>query len=110
MSLYGIVERPDVFSKAGVFSPSFWYSDSCYVHVAQQGHQFPVRIAMLAGDQESGSMVADMYAMEDTLLARGFSAAELNVTNHVDGQHSEWYWAREFPAVYNWLFANLPLD
>lgn len=107
MAMYMALERPDIFSKAGVFSPSFWYSDSCYQHASAQGHQFPMRIAMVAGDQESNSMVPDMYRMRDTLLANGFSNAELSVTNHFDGQHSEWYWAREFPAVYNWLWDGL---
>ena len=108
MALYMAVERPDVFSKAGVFSPSFWYSDSCYQHVSQTGHSQAMRIYMVGGDQEGGDMVTNMYRMEDTLLAHGFSAGEINAVNHADGQHSEWYWAREFPAAFNWLFAGLP--
>ena len=110
ISHYAALERPDVFGKAGVFSPSFWFSDSVYAHTATQGHSQPMRIYMIAGDQESGSMVPNMYAMRDTLLANGFSTSELNVINHADGQHSEWYWAREYAAAFNWLFADVLLD
>ena len=110
ISFYAAIERPDIFSKAGIFSPSFWYNDSSYTHVAMQGHSFPMRIYMLAGDQESATMVPNMYRMRDTLLANGFSQSELFVVNHSDGQHSEWYWAREYPACYNWLFQNTVLE
>lgn len=110
ISFYAALERPDIFSKAGIFSPSFWYSDTCYQHAVAQGHSLPMRIYMLAGDLESTTMVYNMYRMEDTLLAHGFSQAELNTINHSDGQHSEWYWAREFPACYNWLFQGTVLE
>lgn len=110
ISLYAALERPDVFGKAGVFSPSFWFSDSCYVHARTQGHSQAMRICMVAGDQESQSMVPDMYRMEDTLQAHGFGPGELNVYNRADGQHSEWFWAREFPGAYTWLFQDLLTD
>lgn len=109
ISHYAALERPDIFGKAGVFSPSFWFSDSSYTHTASQGHSQAMRIYMIAGDQEGGNMVGDMYAMRDTLLANGFSNGELNVSNHADGQHSEWYWAREYTAAFNWLFADVIL-
>ena len=47
-----------------------------------------------------------MNAMYNTLLSAGFSADEVRAITHPDGQHSEWYWAREFPAAYRWLFAD----
>lgn len=107
ISMYAAIERPDVFGKAGVFSPSFWYSDSCYKHVAAKGHSQTMRIYMMASDLESATMVPNMFAMQDSLLVHGFSTAELNTQSTADGQHSEWYWAREFPAAYEWLFADL---
>ena len=106
ISLYGGLQYPSTFSKLGVFSPSFWYSDSCYQQVRTQGHQQPMRIYLLAGGQESSGMVPDMLKMEDTLLANGFSTAELRTIVKQDGQHSEWFWAREFPEAFKWLFAE----
>ena len=110
ISFYAALERPDIFSKAGVFSPSFWFSDSAFVHAAAQGHSQPMRIYMVGGDNESATMVPNMYRMRDTLLAHGFSAGELNLVSHADGQHSEWYWAREYPACFNWLFQGTSLS
>lgn len=107
ISLYGGLQYPNTFSKLGVFSPSFWYSDSCYTHAATQGHQAPMRVYLLAGGQESSSMVPDMLAMRDTLLANGFTGNELRTVVKSDGQHSEWFWAREFPEAFKWLFADV---
>jgi predicted alpha/beta superfamily hydrolase len=107
VTLYGGLQYPNTFSKLGVFSPSFWYADSCYTHAADQGHQAPMRVYLLAGGQESTAMVPDMLAMRDTLLGNGFSSTELRTVVKSDGQHSEWFWAREFPEAFKWLFADL---
>lgn len=104
ISQYGGLAHQQVFSKLGIFSPSYWFDDSCYVHVRQQGHQAPMRVHQCAGGQESTSMLPKMYAMRDSLLANGFSPSELRTVTKADGQHSEWFWAREFPAAVKWLF------
>lgn len=106
ISMYGAIEYQEVFSKAGVFSPSFWFTDECYTHVSNTGKEADMRIYLLAGQQESASMVPDLYAMYNTLYNAGFDNDELFIVTHPDGQHSEWYWRREFPAAYEWLYAN----
>lgn len=107
ISMYAAIEHQDVFGKAGIFSPAFWFSSQCYAHVSSKGKQADMRIYLLAGQPEdNGSVVNDLYAMYNTLLNAGFGVNELNIVTHSDGQHSEWYWAREFPAAYQWLFAN----
>lgn len=108
ISHYGGIERQDVFGKVGVFSPSYWFSSQVFSHTSSSGRQGDMRIYLLAGQLEgSGSVVAQLNAMYDTLLQAGFSADELQIVTHSDGQHSEWYWAREFPAAYQWLFADV---
>ena len=109
--MYGLIEYQDVFSKAGVFSPAFWVAPGAYTHVSTTGKEADVRVYFLAGEQESASMVPDMQQMYNTMLDAGFEESELFFLTHADGQHSEWYWAREFPDAYEWLFANsLPTD
>lgn len=112
ISMYAAVEHQDVFSKAGIFSASFWFADECYTHVAAAGKQAGMRFYLIAGALEGsgGGQVADMNAMYNTLLAAGFSEEEVLATAHADGQHSEWYWAREFPAAYEWLFRGGSTD
>ncbi|MEM9820675.1 MAG: alpha/beta hydrolase-fold protein, partial [Bacteroidota bacterium] len=107
IAMYAAIEHQEVFGKAGVFSPSFWFTDQAYNHVSNTGKEADTRIYLLAGDLESnGSVVAAIEAMYSTLIAAGFDAAEVNVHTHADGQHSEWFWAREFPDAYLWLCAD----
>ncbi|MCB0570329.1 MAG: hypothetical protein KDC66_11220 [Phaeodactylibacter sp.] len=106
ISLYAAIEHQDVFSKAGIFSAAFWFAGQCYTHVSNTGKQADMRFYLIAGAQEGsgGEQVTDMNAMYNTLRNAGFSADEVLATAHADGQHSEWYWAREFPAAYQWLY------
>ena len=104
ISFYAAIEHQDVFSKVGVFSPSFWFSDEVYTHVETTGKVFDMQIYMLGGEQESVTLIQEMNNMVSTLHNAGFEDSEVKMVTHQDGQHSEWYWRREFPSAYMWLF------
>ena len=90
-------------------SPAFWFSDSLYMHADEEGINAPMRFYFVAGDNESATIVSDMMDMYDTLEANGQPESDMNLVHHPDGEHSEWYWAREYPEVYQWLFMGQPL-
>lgn len=104
ISMYAAIEHQDVFSKAGIFSPSFWFSDQVYTHVEETGKQADMKFYMLGGELESATLIQQMQEMETTLHDAGFGSEEVVLVTHADGQHSEWYWRREFPDAYSWLF------
>lgn len=105
ISLYAGIEYQNIFSKILVFSPSFWFSEECFNHVQTQGKQFPMKIYMMCGTPEgNGSVEIDMNLMFNTLVSAGFSNQEVKVVTKTDGQHSEWFWKREYPDGYQWLF------
>lgn len=106
ISLYAAMEYQDVFGKVGIFSPSLWFSPSAFVHVSEQGKQYDMRFYLMASRQESTSMAADLTALYNNLINGGFQPDEVNLLIQEDGQHSEWFWAREFPDAYRWLFAD----
>lgn len=106
ISMYAAVEHQDVFSKAGIFSPSFWFSSQVYSHVENTGKEHDMKFYIMGGALESPTLIQQMEAMETTLLESGFEEAEVLVVTHADGQHSEWYWRREFPDAYSWLFSE----
>ncbi len=110
ISFYGAMEHQDIFSKVGVFSPSFWFSDEVYTHVETTGKKQDMQFYMLGGEQESASLIQDMEKMVTTLKTAGFTDDEIIMVTHADGEHSEWYWRREFPEAYQWLFDNSSLD
>jgi len=55
----------------------------------------------------SGSVVQAMQTMHQQLSEAGFGSQFLQCLNHEDGQHSEWYWKREFPDAYLWLYNDV---
>ncbi|MBI1223718.1 MAG: T9SS type A sorting domain-containing protein [Bacteroidetes bacterium] len=109
ISQYGIMEHQDVFSKAGIFSPAFWFNDpEIFDHSANTPKTGAMRIYQYAGQQEdNGSVVADVNQMESVLLNKGFGNGELFKSISPNGTHSEPFWRAEFPDAYKWLFAGL---
>lgn len=103
ISHYGTLKYQQVFSKAGLFSPSYWYSDSIWSFTHEQGKLNPIRFYQLCGTNESG-MVADMQRMNDSLVKLGFG--QENIFNKVvaGGQHNEKLWRESFADAYLWLF------
>jgi predicted alpha/beta superfamily hydrolase len=109
ISQYGVMEHQDVFSKAGIFSPAFWFNDpEIFDHSANTPKTGAMRIYQYAGQQEdNGSVVADVNQMENVLLGNGFGVGELYKSFSPNGTHSEPFWRAEFPDAYKWLFAGL---
>ncbi|MDZ7878708.1 MAG: alpha/beta hydrolase-fold protein [Saprospiraceae bacterium] len=104
ISMYIAAEYQNTFSKALIFSPSFWFADSCYTHVRKRGKQFPMRYYVMAGTNEDADLVAQMTRMTDILRGAGYTGEEVKTVLKTDGQHAEWFWAREFVDGYKWLF------
>lgn len=104
ISHYAAIKYPEIFGRIGIFSPSYWISERIFADARATGHPYPMRIYLLAGENEGGSMVPKSQAMYDTLREVGFGADELLLRIVPGGQHSEWFWRQEFPAAYQWLF------
>ena len=109
ISVYAAIEYQETFSKVGIFSPAFWFSDSIYQHVVSEGIEDDMRFYFVAGDNESATIIEDMMAMYDTLISEGQEETDMQFVHHADGAHSEWYWAREYPDAYEWLFDEVIL-
>ncbi len=109
ISMYTAIEYQDVFSKVGIFSPAFWFSDSSYVHLAAKGISQDLRVYFVAGQNESATNITDMMEMYDALVDAGQEESEMYFLSEPDGAHSEWFWAREYPDGYEWLFDELIL-
>ncbi|RTQ52143.1 T9SS type A sorting domain-containing protein [Hymenobacter gummosus] len=107
ISLYAALQYPAVFGRAAVFSPAFWFAEASlknYLHQHRATASQPTRFYFVAGTQESQTMVPLMQAVRDSLLRAGYAATDLNYQVRTDGQHAEWFWRREFPAAYQWLY------
>lgn len=111
VSLYALLARPDVFGRALVMSPAFWWSgDEMFEYAAERanGHG---RIWMDAGDSESEEgepELAQMYVeglerMRTILLAHGYDASSLRTLVDPGGVHREHAWARRLPEALRFL-------
>ncbi|AMM53017.1 hypothetical protein TH61_16500 [Rufibacter sp. DG15C] len=106
ISLYAVMKHPQVFGKAGVFSPAFWVSPEMYDYVSKNKVPKDVKIVLLAGEKEGKDMVPDMARMRDLLLQKGLKKKNLQYEVHADGEHKESFWQREFPDAFTWLFSK----
>jgi predicted alpha/beta superfamily hydrolase len=105
ISMYALIEYQNVFSKAGVFSPAFWFADDKVIqHIQNAGKVSDVRVFFLAGGQEPTYVANDVEEVVETMLSVGFSLDEIHLATPSDGEHMEWFWAREYPIAYEWLF------
>ncbi len=108
VSLYALIEYQDVFGKAGIFSPSYWFSAESYTHILNTEKKEQFRIYTIGGEQEGGNMATNIQRMDSIFSVANFNQDEYKTTIHPDGQHTEAYWAREFSAAYLWLFRKNP--
>ncbi|HEX2076813.1 MAG TPA: alpha/beta hydrolase-fold protein [Longimicrobium sp.] len=112
ISLYAALRHPDVFGRAGVFSPAFWFAaDSMFAYARSADAPLPgTRFYFVTGAREGERpevYVRDHERMVETLHAAGFRRGEqVQAFVREDGTHSEGFWRREFPAAYRWLFAD----
>lgn len=103
VSFYAALKYPETFGKAGVFSPSFWFSKEIYTAM-QQSQKTKAKIYFLCGDKESDDMVTDLNKMEYLLNSNRCYCLHLNEKKIVKGgQHNEKLWRDGFVQAIQWL-------
>lgn len=103
ISHYAYFRHPEIFGRVAIFSPSYWFSSQYLSYSLNQGKSGAPRLYMLAGGKE-GKLAQDTKEMYNSLVGIGFTSNELAVVIEPDGQHSEWFWAREFREAFQWIF------
>ncbi len=107
ISQYALIRYPQVFGKAAILSPSYWFSSEVYAQTA--AHPWPpgTRTYFYIGGKEDEESVPDVDRM--IALLRTQPHAPGDITVHVDpqGEHNERAWRAEFPRAIAWLF-DLP--
>lgn len=107
ISFYAAMQHQDVFGKAGIFSPSFWFSDTVYSFAQEQGKQQDMKIYFYCGGDEGLTMTDGMQAMYDQMIVSGFTVEELSYNITPGAQHNEFAWKDEFPSAFHWLFDDI---
>lgn len=104
-SFYASLKHPEIFGKALVFSPSFWYSEDIfnYVEIIESEDIENLKFFFRAGEKESESMVPLMVKMKELIAPKLNSEAQLNIASIPGGEHNEALWAELFPEAALWL-------
>jgi len=100
ISHYAGFKHNDVFGKIGVFSPSYWISDSVYNYTKSDN----LKLYLLAGTEEGYSLLSDAQKMRDALLENGFEPDNLYYKEVEGGKHNETFWSGSFAEAICWLF------
>ena len=103
VSFYAVLKYPEVFGKALVFSPSFWFSDDIYSLASNKN--IKAKMIFLSGDNESDDMVTDLNKMYN-LVAKNHHSPRRNLTKTIvaGGKHNEKLWRDSFAKAYLWMF------
>lgn len=104
ISHYAIYEYPEVFSKAGIFSPSYWWGEGPWKQVEEMSLPKDTRLNLLVGGQEGASMVQPMKDMVKQILKGGHPAYNVASKVNPEGKHNEKLWNLEFKEAVLWLF------
>lgn len=104
-SHYALVQYPDVFGKAGVFSPAYWTARPAFGFVASRPVPKDARVFMLMGEKEGPQMNADVKRMADVVKKTGHPAANTVLKIVPGAEHNEAFWAGELREALLWMFA-----
>ena len=111
ISLYAALKYPNVFGKAGVFSPAVWVAPEIATFAREQAQILKkatrpkLYFISATSEAERPEQLAVSQPLMDALMAAGYTPEkDLVVLLQPDGAHSEWFWRREFPGAYRWLF------
>ena len=104
MSHYAIHQYPALFSKAGIFSPSYWYSKDVYKHTRDNAVPATARLYVMVGSKEGKEAADKMQKMATQLRKQQHPEANLHIEVVQGGEHNEAFWRKEFPKAMRWLF------
>lgn len=104
ISHYAIYKYPEVFSKAGIFSPSYWWGQGPFDQVENVDLPLETRLSFLMGEKEGESMVLPMQEMVQKILDRGHPSDHISSKINPEGEHNEKFWRSEFAEAIQWLF------
>jgi len=107
---YAIHRYPQVFAKAGLFSPSYWYAPAVFDYT--DAHPLPrdARLYFYCGGKEDENMVGNMNHMLEHERRGGLLAKAIAVDIDSDARHNEAAWRNAFPQAVEWLFSDAGAD
>ena len=112
ISLFTVIDRPGIFGRLLLESPSLFVSNRQLLKSSRAFRQWPEKIFVAMGTNEAGSeardrqVVEDVRALERVLQRAGLREDRLLVRIDEGATHNEREWAKRFPVALAFLFAQ----
>lgn len=104
ISLFAVLQYPQIFGTAGVFSPALWMAPGVFTDAEKFSTPASPRFYLYAGGKENATMVTDVQKMSDILEKKNRYVLRRIISPL--GQHNETTWRQEFADFYKWLMNN----
>lgn len=110
ISLFATMDRPGIFGRLLLESPSLFISNRQLLKLSRAFRQWPERVFIGIGTKEAGGEERDRQTVEDVrqlehILRRGgLKEDRLRVVIDEGATHSEQEWAKRFPDALSFLF------
>jgi len=104
ISYYAMIKQPQVFSKAGVFSPAFWTAPAITPLTDSLASKVNGKFFFYMGGKEGEAYINDMQTIQE-LLGEKSSAMIYSVVDD-EGMHNEKAWRKWFAEFYIWMMAE----
>ena len=111
-ALYTVIDRPGIFGRLLLESPSLFISNRRLLKYSRAFRQWPEKVFLAIGTREIGradrdeQVVEDVRELEHILRRAGFGDSRLLVKIDEGATHNEAEWAKRFPEALTFLFGG----
>lgn len=104
ISYYAMLKRPDIFGKAGIFSPSFWLAAPIRALTDSVSGKLNGKFFFYMGGKEGDTFIQDSKDIQESLGER--SSAMIYSVIDANGNHNEQAWRKWFAEFYGFIMAD----
>ena len=111
-ALYTVMDRPGIFGRLLLESPSLFISGRRLLKYSRAFRQWPQKVFLAIGTREIGredrnqQVVEDVRELEHVLRRAGLGDERLRVKIDEGATHNEAEWAKRFPEALSFLFGR----
>lgn len=104
ISYYAALKYPDVFGKAGIFSPAFWTAPSIKLLTDSAARNINAKFFFYMGEKEGDKYISDMNEVAEKLGGNSHTMIYSVIDEY--GEHNEKAWRKWFAEFYVWMMAD----
>jgi len=104
ISYYAMIKQPQVFGKAGIFSPAFWMAPAINSLTDSLAGRVNGKFFFYMGGKEGETYINDMVTIQELLGEK--SASMIYSVVDDEGMHNEKAWRKWFAEFYSWIMAE----